>query len=138
MIILDTNVVSETMRAVPSPTVMAWLNDQHMASLWLTTIIVAELRFGAVRLPSGKRRDTLLERIEIATTGIFADRIAGFDLAAATAFADHAAAAELKGVRVEFADATIAAIALAKGFSVATRDTGPFQAMGVDTIDPWA
>jgi predicted nucleic acid-binding protein len=35
------------------------------------------------------------------------------------------------------ADTFIAAIALANGFAVATRDTGPFEATGVTVINPW-
>ena len=35
------------------------------------------------------------------------------------------------------ADAFIAAIAFANGFAVATRDTGPFEAVGVTVINPW-
>lgn len=138
MIVLDTNVISETMRAEPNANVMAWLNDQHLVSLWLTAITVAELRFGAVRLAEGRRRSILTERIETAVTSMFADRIAVFDVDAAWFLAERAAVAEARGARVEFADAAIASTALARGFSVATRDTAPFRAMGVEVIDPWA
>lgn len=138
MIVLDTNVISETMRAEPDANVMAWLNDQHLASLWLTAVTVAELRFGAARLPAGKRRSALIERIEMAVGEIFKSRVAMLDVEAAGFLADRAAAAEARGERVEFADAAIAGIALAKGFSVATRDTAPFEAMGVGIIDPWS
>ena len=41
------------------------------------------------------------------------------------------------GLTVETADAFIAAIALANGFAVATRDTRPFEAAGVNVINPW-
>lgn len=138
MIVLDTNVISETMRSKPDAKVMAWLNDQHLASLWLSAITVAELRFGVARLPAGKRRTALIGRVETAITDIFAGRIASFDTEAAGFLAERAAVAEAGGTRVEFADAAIAASALAKGFSVATRDTAPFAAMGVGIIDPWA
>jgi len=138
MIVLDTNVISETMRSKPDANVMAWLNDQHLASLWLSAITVAELRFGVARLPDGKRRTALIGRVETAVTKIFAGRIAAFDTEAAGVLAERAAIAEAGGTRVEFADAAIAASALAKGFSVATRDTAPFAAMGVGIIDPWA
>ena len=41
------------------------------------------------------------------------------------------------GLTVETADAFIAAIALANGFAVATRDTRPFETAGVSVINPW-
>ena len=138
MIILDTNVISETMRPKPDANVMRWLNAQHLDALWLTAITVAELRFGAARLAEGKRRTALAERIENAVSGMFGGRIANFGIEAAGFLGERAASAEARGERVEFADAAIAAIALTKGFAVATRDTGPFHTMGVDIIDPWA
>lgn len=137
MIVLDTNVISETMRSEPDANVMRWLNAQHLDSLWLTTITVAELRFGAARLAEGKRRTALAERIETAVSGIFGGRIADFDIEAAGLLAERAAKAEARGERVGFADAAIAAIALTKAFAVATRDSRPFQNMGVDVVNPW-
>jgi toxin FitB len=35
MIILDTNVISETMKPTPQATVLAWLNDQIADTLFL-------------------------------------------------------------------------------------------------------
>lgn len=49
MIILDTNVVSETMTPVPEPRVIDWLNRQELSTLHLTTVSLAELRFGMAR-----------------------------------------------------------------------------------------
>ena len=86
----------------------------------------------------GKRRSALAERIETAVTGMFKGRIADFGIEAAGLLAERAANAEARGERVGFADAAIAAIALTKGFAVATRDTRPFQNMGVDVINPWS
>lgn len=126
------------MRSEPDANVMRWLNAQHLDALWLTAVTVAELRFGAARLAAGKRRTVLAERIEEAVSGMFAGRIADFGIEAAGFLGERAANAEARGARVEFADAAIAAIALAKGFAVATRDTDPFHTMGVDIIDPWA
>lgn len=136
MIVLDTNVLSETMRPDPDPNAMEWLNAQSPASLWLTAITIAELRYNAAKLPRNQRRTALESLIDTYILDVFAGRIAPFDLSATTLFAERAAdaAQEVRG----FADAAIAAIALARGFAVATRNTAPFKAMGVDeVIDPW-
>ncbi|SMC78622.1 hypothetical protein SAMN06297251_10868 [Fulvimarina manganoxydans] len=138
MIVLDTNVLSEMMKSSPDPNVSAWLNAQKRSTLWLTTITVAELRYGAARLAEGRRRAALEHLIDTYVDEGFPERIAAFDLAAASLFARHTADAARQGREIAgFADAAIAAIALSKGFSVATRDTGPFLAMGVDVINPW-
>ena len=41
------------------------------------------------------------------------------------------------GLAMASADGCIAAIAAANGLTVATRDTGPFEAAGVAVINPW-
>ena len=91
-------------------------------------------------LPVGHRRDALDAWCE-RTLARFAeeDRIAPFDLAATRHFAAGMAGARAAGREVKsFADAAIAATALERRFAVATRDTGPFEAMGCEVIDPWA
>ena len=43
--LLDTNVVSEAARPVPSPSVIAFLADRN--DLWLSAIVLHELEYGA-------------------------------------------------------------------------------------------
>ena len=137
MIILDTNVVSETMKPVPEPRVIDWLNRQELSTLHLTTVSLAELRFGMARLEPGRRRDDFELRLERMLTEVFPGRVLGFDAAAANAFGALVALAERHGRTVSFLDGAIAAIAAANGYPVATRDVAPFIAMGVDVVDPW-
>nr|WP_280890336.1 PIN domain-containing protein [Jiella mangrovi] len=134
---LDTNVLSEAMKPNPDSNVLAWLNQQSPSTLWLTTITVAELRFGVAKLPEGKRHAALENLVE-SYIALFFGRIASFDMPATVAFAAHAAGAARRGREVKgFADAAIAAIAVSNGFSVATRDIRPFVDMGVQVINPW-
>lgn len=136
MIILDTSVVSETMKPVPEPRVIDWLNRQELSTLHLTTVSLAELRFGMARLEPGRRRDDFELRLERMLTEVFPGRVLGFNAAAANAFGALVALAERHG-RVSFPDGAIAAIAAANGYPVATSDAAPFIAMGVDVVDPW-
>lgn len=137
MILLDTNVVSEPLRAVPEPRVVAWIDAQPLETLMLSSVTVAELRFGLAALRAGKRREHLRERIEREVFPLFLGRVLAFDLAATQPYADALARARQSGVSIGLADGYIAAIALANGLTVATRDTGPFEAAGVAVIDPW-
>ena len=59
MIIVDTNVVAEVMRASPAPAVVAWFNAQRSASLFLTAITVGEIRYGLRIMPKGQRRQPI-------------------------------------------------------------------------------
>lgn len=137
MILLDTNVVSEPLRATPEPRVVEWLDAQPLETLYLSVVTVAELRFGVARLPAGKRRDALRERLETQVIPAFAGRVLTFDLPATQAYADLMGKAQTAGLAIGMADGYIAAIATVNGMTVATRDKAPFDAAGVSVIDPW-
>lgn len=56
MILIDTNVISELMRPAPEPAVERWLARQPEASILLSAITEAELRYGVAIMPSAKFR----------------------------------------------------------------------------------
>lgn len=64
MILLDTNVISEPLRARADPTVMRWFDRQPPGTLLICSITVGELLFGTARLPEGRRRMELLASVE--------------------------------------------------------------------------
>lgn len=133
MIILDTNVVSEFMELVPNPHVERWLSNQHVDELFVSAITVAELLVGVEELGGGRRRDSLEARVR-RILSMFGPIIVPFDEAAAEFYA--AIVAKRSGM--DSFDVQIAAIALAHGASVATRNIKHFQHCGVELIDPWA
>lgn len=137
MILLDTNVISEPLRQSPNARVLAWIDAQALETLYLSAITVAELRAGIALMPAGKRRDGLHENLEKRLLPMFANRVLSFDMACTKAYAGLLAKSRAEGLAVETADAFIAAVALANGFTVATRDTCPFEAAGLTVIDPW-
>ena len=137
MILLDTNVISETQRQSPNARVLDWIDAQALETLYLSAITVAELRAGIALMPVGKRRDGLHENLEKRLLPLFANRVLSFDIACTTAYADLLAKSRAAGLAVETADAFIAAVALANNFTVATRDAGPFEAAGLNVINPW-
>ncbi len=137
MILIDTNVVSETMRADPQPTVVKWLNAQAAKTLYFAALSLAELLYGIALLPDGRRKVelglVLSKQVEI----FFGERVLFFDVAAAEAYADVMSRARRTGRPIGIADGQIAAIALTHHLAVATRDTFPFEAAGLDVINPW-
>ncbi|RIV31346.1 type II toxin-antitoxin system VapC family toxin [Micromonospora radicis] len=136
MIVLDTNVVSELMRAEPAPAVVAWLQQSSSAGLFTTAVTVAEIRYGIARLPEGQRRESLHQ----AANEIFAAfprQVLPFDLAAAGAYADVVAGRERLGHPIDGFDAQIAAICRTQTAALATRNTKDFTDTGVEVIDPW-
>src|ERR1700724_176880 len=137
MILLDTNVVSDSWRPQPNPAVASWLNAQPFHSLYLCTPVLAELRFGIERLPHGRRRTYLASWVVRLETEAFRDRILPLDTAGAAEFGRLAARREKLGRRMEPMDALIAGIAASQAASIATRDISDFADLGLELINPF-
>lgn len=137
MILVDTNVVSEPLRARGEPRVIAWLDRQPAETLFISSISVSEILFGVAALAGGKRRDRPAEAFESVILRLFAGRILSFDVEAARAYASLMSTARARGLSIPIVDGQIAAIAKANGFSVATRDEAPFRAAGLNVLNPW-
>lgn len=136
MIILDTNVVSELMRAAPHPAVLRWITAQPLAALHVTTLTCAEILLGIALLPDGRRRQQLAEQAEGLFAEDFAGRLLAFDAVAAPVYAGIVAARSRAGQPIGAFDAMIVAIARVHGAAVATRD-GALAGCGAPVIDPW-
>ena len=138
MILLDTNVISELMRPAPSLAVDEWLRGQPAASLFISAITEAELRYGLALLPAGRRQRDLLLQMEAMLAEDFSDRILPFDSSAAVAYSQIAAGRRSAGRPIAQADAQIAAIAASRGATVATRNITDFQGCGITVLNPWS
>ena len=137
MIILDTNIVSEMMKTAPFRTVLDWLNAQDAASLYVTTITLAEIGYGLRLLPDGQRRRLLAERFDRFIAGAFDQRILSFDEAAARAYGDIMGHRKELGRPISITDGQIAAIARANGFGIATRNIKDFEDSQIALINPF-
>ncbi len=109
MILLDTNVVSEPLRAAPDARVIKWIDAQSQETLDLSAITVAELRAGVALLPAGKRRAGLQQNLETRLLRLFAGRVLPFDLGCTQAYAELMAKARASGLAIASADGYIAA-----------------------------
>lgn len=137
MILLDTNILSELMRPAPEAAVERWLADQPAASVFISAITEAELRYGLALLPSGKRRSSLTAVLQDMLAEDFSGRILPFDSSAAVDFAEIAADRRQAGRPISQADAQIAAIARSRGAALATRNVADFERCGVELLNPW-
>lgn len=137
MIILDTNVVYEAMRVGRNVGVVAWLDRQTVETLYLTAISLSELSLGVQLLPAGKRKEEIQIGLGNVLQKLFGSRVLPFDREAALAYGTLVSAARARGKTISMPDGQIASIASVHGFTVATRDTAPFVALGVPTLNPW-
>lgn len=137
MFILDTNVISELMQERPHPTVLQWIDDRLKRDLYVAAVTQAEVLTGIAILPEGKRRRDLAAAADRAFDGMFADRVLPFDRSTARACAGITAARRRAGRPISQADCQIAAIAAARGGTVATRNARDFEGTGVAVVNPW-
>lgn len=130
--LLDTNVISEAMRPEPHVGVMSNLT-RYEGELAIAAPVWHELRYGWLRLPAGQRRDAI---------GRFVQDVVGqlpvlpYDAQAARVHAELRAQREQAGQTLPFVDGQIAAIAIAQGATLVTRNTRDFIGLaGLRMVD---
>ncbi len=134
MIVLDTNVLSETVRESPERTVLTFL-DGVSEPLAVTTITIGELLSGTQLLPHGKRRTALVAAIEDVLLRFAI--VLPYDESAARIYADLTELARDAGRTLSVEDGMIAAICAAHGATLATRNTTDFDYLPILVINPW-
>ena len=137
MIVVDTNIISEPFKRQPEKRVLDWLDGQAPETLYLASISLAEILTGIETAPEGRFQRELRQGVADLLARVFAGRILPFDAAAAHRYAQIQGQAKRAGQGIGVTDGQIAAIAMQRGFAVATRDVHPFQVAGVMVINPW-
>ncbi|MBV8978492.1 MAG: type II toxin-antitoxin system VapC family toxin [Alphaproteobacteria bacterium] len=133
MYLLDTCVISEGSRTRPDGHVDSWFAAQNQNDLYLSAISVGELHFGIERLVSGRKRNSLRNWLAETVIVGFAERIVPFDLGSSLRWGDLRA----RHPNAKTADTQIAAIALAFGFTLVTRNVRDFGFDGLVVLNPW-
>ncbi len=134
MIVLDTNVLSETFRADASPLVIEYVATTR--DLATTATSVFELLEGVSRLPEGRRRRDILEAFEL-VLGSFSSRVLPYTGVTARLQAGIAATRRTAGRPIDMEDGMIAATCLEHGATLVTRNTRDFEGLGLDLVNPW-
>ena len=135
-VVLDTNVISELMRAEPDSRVERWVRSTPPNLIYTTSVTLAEVLSGIARLPAGRRR-TRLGAAAGDVFEAFADQVLPFDAAAADHYASIVVEREHAGTPIAGFDAQIAAICRSHRAALATCNTHDFNRLGLDLVDPW-
>ncbi len=136
--LLDTNVVSESMKARPEPRVTVWFLEHRAADVYLSVLTLGELVRGARKHPDEGRRHVLETWIRNDLARQFKGRILPFDAEAAMIWGDLLAAGDRSGLPLPVVDAQIAAVARRHGMTVVTRNVRDFKLLNVPLLDPWS
>ena len=132
--LLDTNVVSEVVRARPSPDVVRWLRDVPDEALHLSVLSLGELRHGAERIGDGRRKEKLRLWIEQDVPAWFEERL--LPISAAVADRWGRLLAEMRRP-VPAIDSLLAATAITHGLRLVTRNERDFAFPGLEVLNPW-
>jgi toxin FitB len=135
--LLDTNCISELVRANPSPAVLKWVDAADESLLYLSVLTLGEIRKGIAMVPSGARRTKLETWIEVELKARFAGRILLVDTAVADRWGILAAAAKQAGKALSAVDGLLAATALHFNLAIVTRNVGDFAISQVQVVNPW-
>ena len=135
--LLDTNIVSETIKQRPEGKVLSWLGDQNAGDLFLASLTIGELVRGVRKLKEAARRRIYEHWIEEDLSKQFDGRVLPFDLGAAIIWGEIMGDGDRTGRTRPAADAQIAAVARRHNLTLATRNLKDFRAMKVMLFDPW-
>ena len=132
--LVDANVLSEPTRLAPHPGVIDWLSA-HEEDVVVDSIILGELYVGILAMPPGRKRSQLERWFEDVVQTI---ECLPWDATVSRHWARLVVALKKRGRTLPVLDAMIAASALARDLTVATRNTRDFRKAGVKVVDPFA
>lgn len=135
--IVDTNVISETRRSLPNEQVRDWLLDQSQGPRFTTIVNLAEIRYGIHREQDSSRAKLLQTWLDDVVRSWFKNRVLSADEATILKWRLISRQAQIDRKSAPPADMLIAAIAIKQNMNIATRDTAPFVACGIPTLNPW-
>lgn len=134
--LLDTNILSNATKPAPSESLLAWMAEQADENLFIASLVVAEIWFGVLDAPAGKKR-ALLENWFRGPEGpqaLFADRVLPFDEKAGLIWARLMAEGAKAGRPRSALDMILAAIAEANDCMLVTDNEKNFA--GLTYINP--
>jgi len=132
--LLDTNVVSELIKRTGEPSVMEWLEKQPPDSLFLSVLTLGEISKGCRRLPEGKRRSSLEQRVELELKPWFEDRLLPISLSVAERWGSMLAKEDRTRPTT---DSLLTATALEHGLALVTRNVKDFDYPSLNVVNPW-
>ncbi|NEP59304.1 MAG: type II toxin-antitoxin system VapC family toxin [Symploca sp. SIO2G7] len=132
--LLDSNIISEPIRAIPNPKVLDSLS-RHAGEMATATIVWHELSFGVNRLPESKKRKVLEKYLQEEVEAKLP--FLSYDVEAAVWHAQERARLAKIGITPPFADSQIAAIAKVNGLILVTNNVADYTNFNDLQIENW-
>lgn len=135
--LLDTNVLSELRRQKPEPKVVAFIADQPLERLYISTVVLAEIRFGIELVPDASRRAELTDWLNNKVRPLFQQRVLAITEDIMLKWRLLVEDGRKAGHTFSQPDLIIAATGLYHGLTILSRDTSEFQAAHASVFNPW-
>jgi len=132
--LLDTNVISELVRAKPDPAVIDWFDSVPDDSLFISVLTIGEIRKGVELVADSRRKEKLRVWLEHTLPDWLEDRLLPVDEMVAEQWGHLQAEV---GRPLPAIDSLLAATALYHGLRMVTRNTQDFDFPGLEVINPW-
>jgi predicted nucleic acid-binding protein len=133
--LLDTNILSETVRVQPHLGVKKWLQEQPPETLFISVLTLGEIRRGVEKLGDSKRRTSLVAWLEHDLLKWFGSNVLTVDLEVAERWGYITATANHNSLHA--IDTLLAATALTHNLKMVTRNVKDFQVPGLEVINPF-
>lgn len=135
--LLDTNILSELRRPRPERRVLAFVAAQPLASLFVSSVTFAEIRFGIEMVDDPGRRAILSDWLAHKVRPMFDDRVLPVSEDVILKWRLLVEEGRRAGHTFSQPDLIIAAIGLQHGLTVVTRDTSDYSRARVPVFNPW-
>jgi toxin FitB len=136
--LLDTNVLSELRRPRPAPEVVAFVAAQPLDALYISSVTLAEIRFGIERLADAGRRAALNDWLTHKVRPMFAQRVLSVTEDIMFRWRLLVEDGRKAGHTFSQPDLIIAATGFEHGLTLVSRDTSDYERAGVPVFNPWA
>lgn len=133
--LLDTNVVSETLKPKPDPHVLEWMSQRQGVTLYLSVLTIGEIRKGIEAVKSKTQKHRYQDWLEAELSTYFTGRILPVDRAVAECWGQLMAQAKRPLPSI---DSLLAATAMSKHMTLVTRNTKDFAGLPVSLYNPWS
>jgi toxin FitB len=136
--LLDTNIISELRRAKPERKLVTFVAGQPLERLYVSSVTLAEIRFGIELLPDARLRAELNDWLVHKVRPMFEQRVLPVSEDVMFKWRLLVEDGRKAGHTFSQPDLIIAATALQHGLTVVTRDTADYEKARVPLFNPWS
>ena len=130
--LIDTNIISETIKTTPNKGVLKWFNSTPSYALFISVITIGEIRKGIEIVKNDTKKSELVSWLDFELRPWFGNNIISIDQSIAERWGYISA-----NTKVPAIDGLIAATAMVSNLTLVTRNTKDFIIPGLEVINPF-